>query len=182
MATQGPYSPGTLAAVTGNSGDVHWSNPGNAAASDNSYASAALGAAQWTHALAATNFPFTIPTGSTINLVTFEVERKSSGASCADYVDITYDGETLGWGYFAGDAVPTSDAYASYTDADLGVTLTVEDLNSSLFGWLFAVESNSGSARTITCDHIRVTVDYTPPPPADILISPSRRMQQYLVR
>ena len=65
---------GTQADLAG-VGTITWSNPTNAASSNNSYATAAAGTS---HYLRFSNFGFAIPTGATINGVTVGIERKTS--------------------------------------------------------------------------------------------------------
>jgi len=75
MPDTGAISPGTLAddaAV----GAVAWTNPGNAASSDNAYAVFSTSGVQQSHYLKATNFGFSIPAGATIDGVAVSIERK----------------------------------------------------------------------------------------------------------
>ena len=70
-------SPGTLA-DDDTSGTETWSDPTNAAASDDSYATnSRSGTSVQTHRLKATNFGFSIPTGATIEGIEVSVERKA---------------------------------------------------------------------------------------------------------
>lgn len=77
-------SPGTMADDSA-IGTLTWSDPDNAKASDNVYATATNpgpGAGQLTtHYLKATNFGFAIPTGNTISGILVEVEGKANSAS-----------------------------------------------------------------------------------------------------
>ncbi|HNR55646.1 MAG TPA: T9SS type A sorting domain-containing protein [Flavobacteriales bacterium] len=73
--SSGPLNPGTTAndaAV----GVNNWSNTGNSAASDNSYATVSTKGIS--HYLKTTNFGFSIPTPSAIQGITVEVERNST--------------------------------------------------------------------------------------------------------
>src|SRR5262245_51084466 len=82
MASQGPNNPGTLADDSG-TGTTAWSNPTNAASSNDSYATATSGGST-THYLKATNFGLPIPAGATINGITVEIERSESAGQVAE--------------------------------------------------------------------------------------------------
>lgn len=73
MATQGPYSPGTMADDS-TVGTVTWVNPDNAKASDDVRAIMYYGGSS--HYLKATNFGFSIPAGATINGIVVEIEKR----------------------------------------------------------------------------------------------------------
>ena len=80
LATSGPNS-GSSFADDSSVGNVSWSNPGNAQASDDEYSKAKLSDTQVTsHYLKATGFGFSslIPAGATINGIQVEVERNGS--------------------------------------------------------------------------------------------------------
>ncbi|MBI4614481.1 MAG: tail fiber domain-containing protein [Planctomycetes bacterium] len=84
--TQGPASPGTLA-NDASIGTIPWTGPGNAASSDNTYATAA--GAGTTQYLKATNFGFSVPGTATIDGILLEVEKRTSSASTPTYVAST---------------------------------------------------------------------------------------------
>ena len=66
-------------------GTIAWSNPGNALASDNAYATASnVKNNASTNYLKCTGYGFAIPAGSTINGITVYVERKTSGGTIRD--------------------------------------------------------------------------------------------------
>ena len=174
MATSGPNSPGTVTNVD-NGGGRAWANPGNAASSNNSYATLTYvdgdGNADF---LVAKNFGFSIPSGSTINGITVEIELKTSVSasySSDSSIMLTKDGSTQIGGDRAdfGDyPYPTTDTYKVRGGAaDLwDTTWTAEEINSADFG-VFYTPYISGAGYddgdVISVDHIRITVDYTAP-------------------
>ena len=165
MATAGPTAPGTLASDS-SIGAVAWSNPGNAAASDNSYATAVIGAAVTpSEYLKVTNFGFAIPTGATIDGITVAVEHSSSQANRVnDHAVRIVKGGTIG-STDKGSATnwPTSDASVNYGGAaDLwGESWSYSDINDSGFGAALAAASTGSGTRTARIDLITITVAYT---------------------
>lgn len=167
MATSGPNSGGTFANVD-LFGGTGWTNPSNAASSNNSYATFSFNDDGQSQMLTATNFGFSIPTGATIDGIVAEVERKISASQPSvrdNYVALTKDGTTDPGGDGKQDAVtdyPTSDGYATYGGAaDLwSLTWTAEEINATGFGLFFA--TMGGDSETVSVDHIRITVYYTP--------------------
>jgi len=184
-ATQGPLSPGTVT-DDASVGSMAWVNPSNVVASDNVYASTAIGAGvgQESHYLKATNFGFSIPAGSTIDGILVEVERSWVDGSM-NYGYIT-DTVTSGTPNGTGGSRMIKGGLTSSTNVSLGSewtnpksralfgsatslwgeTWTPADINNSNFGFaMSAVGYNgpSGTDPTAQVDHIRITVNYTTP-------------------
>lgn len=165
MASQGPNSPGTVvddAAV----GNIAWTDPGNAASSDNSYVTASmLGSGDITHYLKATNFGFTIPAGATIDSISFQVEAADDVGGFTSTVTGVYlvvGSNVVGNDVSTGTGLTTTDGYKNrnnITPATLGVTPTVAEINDAGFGW--AVRFSTGDLCTIRVDHMRMTINYT---------------------
>lgn len=171
MASQGPNSAGTGSNVLVGSGvgQSAWVNPANITSSDNVYSVYTVGDnfgdPNASNRLQATNFGFTIPSGSTINGVLVSVERKASSLTAVTdlearlivggAVDITENKSTgLNW--------PTNETYQDYGGAaDLwSIALTVSNVNASDFG--FSLRTNGTTiGQTASVDHIRITVYYT---------------------
>ncbi|UZR27485.1 hypothetical protein [Methylococcus mesophilus] len=160
--------PGTIVSATG-AGSVAWSNPGNAGASDNAYATANVGTSpgesQW---LRCTNFNFAsvIPAGAIINGFTLTIERKGSAInSVYDTRLYLYSGSAaIGSNKAVATKWPTSDGIATYgSSSDLwGTTgLTGADVNATGFGIELAVNSSTFTT-TASVDDIALTIDYTP--------------------
>lgn len=160
----GAVSPGTLAdnnAV----GTATWSDPSNAASSNNSYASLAIDGTT-SHYLKATNFDFSaVPDGATIDGILVEIERHMSGADITDSavrivkadgtVGTTNKASGTGW-------VTTLNTYYSYGGASdvWGETWTASDIKDADFGVVLSVVSVIDFSNAFV-DHIRITVYYT---------------------
>jgi|GEM_PF-4639521 len=166
MASQ-TRSPGTLAddaAV----GTVTWTNPSNAGTSNNVYAvslSNESGLGRFSHYLKATNFGFSIPTGSTINGVVVEIEEFTwDPVACKNIVvRLVKGGSVSGDNKATGSFISDVESYVSYGGAsDLwGNTLALSDINASNFGMVLQVFTDEAS--DVFVDHIRITVHYTSP-------------------
>ena len=173
-ASEGPNSPST-GSTSADSGTVDWTGPGNITASDNSRATASLGKGVVSYYLRATGFGFiNIPTGSTINGITVEIERSIAEATSNtrdESVKIIKDGTITGdekadtgtfWPVNSGDAYAT---YGGSTDT-WGATWTVANINSSNFGVAAQAKNavpTKPTTETAQVDHIRITVTYTAP-------------------
>lgn len=163
--TAGPSSGGTFADDSA-VGTVAWTNPGNAAASDNTRANAACATAT-THYLKATNFGFAIPAGATIGGITAEIEHNKG--PMAGYTEnrisiVKADGTIGTTNKSTGATGPLADAdtYVTYGgSADLwDETWTSTSINDSDFGVVFSVTGTAASSQA-QVDHIRITVTYT---------------------
>ncbi len=185
----GPNSPGTMA-DDGAIGTKAWSNVDNAKTSNDSYAAtAAMTAWDISHYLKATNFGFSIPSGATIDGILVEIERKKSGTdNLGDYeVKIVLADGSLGTENKAiATNWVTSEAYYSYGDSsDLwSESWSAANINDADFGVVLSVKDEqtipSGNDATPQVDHIRITVDYTEPPPVYTLSSGTFDIDGYL--
>jgi len=172
----GPKSPGTLANDAA-AGTAAWSNPSNAASSNNSYATAAAAFGEGfeeahSQILKATNFGFAIPSGSVINGIVATIEGKASAGPA--FLG-TYDedvrlvkGGVIGGANHAAGGWPPSEFIATYgSNADLwGLAFAHSDINAANFGIAYRVGFYSaGGSPTVThfVDHITLTVYYTDP-------------------
>lgn len=164
MPSQGPNAPST-GANDAAVGTVAWTNPGNVTADDSTFATAALTAIDTTQFLKATGFGFSIPTGSTVDGILVEWKRK--GEFGVDNVVKLVQGGAVA-GDDKADAVTAwpnpAAAYASYGGAaDLwGLTWTPAQINAADFGAVLSGECTD--VATLSVDHVRITVTYTPPP------------------
>lgn len=148
-------------------GTIAWSNPGNALASDNSYATAInVKNNASTNYLKCTGYGFAIPAGSTINGITVYVERKTSGGTIRDVAMRLVKAGVIG----------TTDlsSTTNYTTADVveahgsagnlwGTSWSVAEINATNFGAAFSAreEVNSGTNRTVSVDQIYIVVDFS---------------------
>lgn len=149
----GPYLPRSVANVA--VGDVAWSNPSNALASDDAYATA-ITIAQTTQQLQASDFRFNIPTTMQIDGILVEVEAKSTIATDTVVCRIIKGGSVSATGI--SNDWTTIEAQVQYGgNGNLwGETWTPADINASNFG--VSVRQESGLTATLSCDAIRVTV------------------------
>ena len=165
MTSEGPNSPSTIT-NDASAGDVEWTNPGNAASSNDSYATAAVTPTQETNFLKCVGFGFSIPAGATINGVLAEVEGKCGNANGAFFSSsrqrLVKAGTLSGTGATASALFGTTDAYVSIGSSSTlwGTTLTAADVNNANFGVAVRITDN-GFTQTISVDHIRITVYYT---------------------
>jgi hypothetical protein len=180
MATQ-TRAAGTFTNV--DQASVDWSSPSNAAASDDSRATAALSASAGnarTDFLKFSNFGFTIPVGATIDGFTFSLERSvttTSGTPRDLAIILTDDGSTPAIAgetahespnKASGSTWPTTDASATYGGAsDLWSTgtfvVTVAEVNASAFSaWVRAFKTDGETSTTVRIDYGELTVHYTP--------------------
>lgn len=167
MASSGPNSPGTLA-NDATVGTIAWTNPSNAAASDNVYAT--TGSLGTTHYLKATNFGFSIPVGATINGIIVGIERNKSGEPGATIQDsavrIVKANASIGTTNKGdiGTNWPTTDTYKTYgSSSDLwGEIWTATDINDVDFGVVLStLNTPIDSGVSANVDHIRITVYYS---------------------
>lgn len=165
MATIGPLSPNSVVNDT-SIGTNAWSNPSNAAASDNAYATAAVvGTPSVVNSnyLWCSDFRFSVPPGSTVNGVTVEIERFTTGG-IDRVVSLVKGGVVSGSNKASGAGWAAADpgTYVSYgSSSDLWtLTLTPKDVNAKAFGCVLQAGSTD-TGETVSVDHIRMTVDYT---------------------
>ncbi|MBP9715204.1 MAG: hypothetical protein KBD52_01820 [Candidatus Pacebacteria bacterium] len=168
MASQGPNSPGTL--VNDNSaGTVAWANPGNAASSNDSWATADnIGSGGFTTSqyLKVTNFGFSIPSGATINGIVLEREGQCSVPGVRDHtiklvVGGTISGNNKNSATFWSDTGDTIFTYGTSTDL-WGLTPSYSDINASNFGAVVRVVNTAFKfTSTASVDHVRITIYYT---------------------
>jgi hypothetical protein len=163
MASQGPNTCGTAANLTG-VGSLAWTNPSNATASDDVYATN-TGAWAYTNYLKCTNFGFSIPEGSTITGVVAEIECKfpaGLGNQEGSTSKLVVGGSVTGSGLTATKA-PVTEGTISMggTSGSAGLWYatapTVAQVNASDFG----VAVSWGINGTLSIDLVQVTVHYT---------------------
>lgn len=155
----GPLSPGS---VTNDAsfGVAAWTTPGNAAASDDSYAQAAPGGSP-TQYLKATNFGFSIPAPAQIVGIEATIERRSASVMVKDARVRIVKGGVVGSAERADTVTlwPNTDTVASYGgSSDLwGETWTPADINGAGFGLALSAEDGVDLA---VVDHMTLKVYY----------------------
>lgn len=150
-------------------GTTGFTDPGNAYASDNSYATAAPG----TNSTISSYFggfdlASYIPAGSQVHSVIFGIERKmSTTASSASTTARVYDNTTAIGNEATSTAEPTTDTVWEYTPT---TRPTIEQVRSANFRVLVGAKRGSGATGyTFSLDDVYVVVDYTPPPSAPVV-------------
>lgn len=166
MTTAGPNYPSNSSNVS-DSGDGAWSSPSNVYADDATYATGFQdgSAAGKTDRLKNLNFGFAIPSGATIDGITVEIDRKTSGGSNSSdlLVQLYKAGALVGSNKASATAYTTSDVTATYGGtSDLwGTTWTDADINDAAFGVCFQSEQTNSVGRTVSVDFVRITVTYS---------------------
>lgn len=146
-------------------GTLTWSNPGNAASSNDVYATVSGGPMTVSHHLKSTNFGFTaIGDSDTLTQLKLRVERKkTSGGTIADKHVYLVIGGVIQTGTDYADTTTgytSSDAYAEYTISS-GLP-TVAQLKATGFGFVIAVQDRTGASWGVDLDHTEVIANYTP--------------------
>ncbi len=146
---------------------IAWVNLGNVNASDNTYTTAPLAAAQSTQGLLLTNFGAAVPTDSLIQGVEVLIERSATVASRITDLTVqlivggTPSGDDKGLAAFW----PTTDAVRVYGAAsDLwGLSLTEADVNASSFGLKVRAQCSILGAATPQLDRVALRITYEAP-------------------
>lgn len=145
-------------------GTTAWTNPENAKASDNAYATAALGAAQpetFSQQLFARGYGFVLPAGAIPLGVELNPEKKCASFSAIDQtVSLVKAGVVVGENLAKPGEWPVVDTVFNYGGSTSlwGTTISKADVENANFGAvlsavLFALE-------TASVDHIPITVYY----------------------
>ena len=141
-----------------------WGSPGNATASDDVKAFAAVGSGAPTQYLKATGFGFSIPASAVIRGIEVAVERNSAFANAHDNAVRIVKGGAIGTAdrSIAPPWTMPPDAVTTYGGAsDLwGESWTAADINGAGFG--AAISATDGvSGDLVQVDHIAITVSYS---------------------
>ena len=140
-----------------------WTNPSNAASRDNSLATTT--GTLSTRYLKATNFGFSVPSGSTINGIevifakAYNVSGNQSRVSIVkggvigstDLADTTAEGKVGTW----------STSSVGGTSQLWGEIWAYSDINSSNFGVVISLASSHGKSVTFEVDSIKIIVNYS---------------------
>jgi hypothetical protein len=153
-------SPGTLANDAG-FGTKVWSNPGNAAASDDKRASVFAASTEYSQYLKATNYGFSL-TGATILGFAPGIECTTSGITAVERVRLVIGGVVQGVDLNGEETpnLPAAETVLSYggngqlfESAPSGAQVSASD-----FGFVFAVAGKGGGASQAMVDHMPMTV------------------------
>jgi hypothetical protein len=153
--------------IAGGGEGAAWTNPENAKASDNVYATLKGGAFS-SHQLKATGFGFAIPVGATITAVVVSIEKKFSGLTTGSITDkvvqLVKGGVVSGTNKASiGHVWNTVDEVVNYGYDLWGLTLTPADVNAANFGVVLGIEQLQleGKECIASVDQIKITVYYT---------------------
>jgi hypothetical protein len=139
---------------------VAWTTPGNAGASDDTYAQASPGGGN-TNYLHANNFNLQIPPPAFIEGIEVTVEKRSLSGTVIDSRVRIVKGGVVGATELADGATwPTVDTIVTYGGPGnlWGETWTAADLNANNFG---VVISATDGLDTAAIDHVTMTVHYS---------------------
>ena len=153
-------------------GTTTWGGLTNVGSSNNAYATTTTVAArntQLTHYLKCTNYGFAIPDGATINGISVGVERKISSTSRTTGKDnamrIVKAGLIGATDRSSATNYTTTDVTVAHGGAaDLwGQVWTPADINAATFGAAISasVTTTRTNSRTVSVDHMPITVTYT---------------------
>jgi hypothetical protein len=164
---QSQKSPGTVEDKEG-VGTIAWTNPNNAKASDNTYATSAVTSAAVTHYLQTKSHGFALPESATVLGIIVEVERSNPElATKQNLVDSTVKlakaGEPGGTNKAKPGIWEETDVLVSYGGSDdlWGQTWTASEINAAGFGAAFSCKGVGGETTTARVDFMRITVYYT---------------------
>lgn len=166
-------------------GDVSWTNPTNAATSNDKRATCALASGQTSERLAFRDFGFTTVTG-TVNGFEVSIERRCTAGEIVDSgVYLSKDGGSTLSNNKA-DATPwgIADAAQAYGGAaDLwGLTISAAEVTATDFTLILIANYPGGIADTAEVDYASVTVHFTASTPsAPGGVETRRRKVQHLL-
>lgn len=143
-------------------GTIAWSNPSNALALDQIYATVVFAGIQNSHYLFASNFGFTIPTTAQILGVSTSVVAKASGSSARDFsVRLFVAGAVAGADNAVAALIASTDTrYTFGSNSDMwALALTPAIINASNFGVGYSFRGQGGAVTT-SVDYIDMTVYY----------------------
>lgn len=167
-------SPGTI--TSEDFGGNPWTNPSNAASSNDTYATVSLDAAEESDYLVCSNFGFTLPDHALVTGLLVNVEAKVGAAGVGDWtLRVVLHGQSdeilKTIALTASDAVFTAGGDRKIMPATLDFNLTSlfqmghpifgADLNNSKYTIKIAILTNPGTTATLSVDHINMTAYYT---------------------
>lgn len=158
----------TVTEYAGAASGTSWTNATNANADDGAYATYTIAVKNTTgnvNTLSNFGFDSSIPSGSTINSVTLEVEHKVSGTGGIAHLESAVAISGTPGTFNTDSAEPTVDTARSYNSARPGGgSWTRNDLLDGTFTvQLRARSGNNATSIVYSWDYARVVVDYTAP-------------------
>lgn len=159
---QGPNS-GNVFSNDSSYGDVPWLNPGNAYASDDTFATVTLDSPEVSEYLRVNNFGYSIPSSAIINGIEILMECESVNNMLSSRARIIKNGNIGVAERATGAECIDPEIYTLGTPTDLwGEAWTPDDINNSNFGFAFAMEAGLNSGQ-VDIDYISINVYYTIP-------------------
>jgi hypothetical protein len=160
----------TISSQTRTGSAVSWTNPSNAASSDNTYATATV-TSNITHWLWCTGADFSeVPSGATITGVKIRFERKQNnlidGGISTTYVQLIKGGALTGTEQTQSISWPAGDGVSSEiggTGNLLGATFTEAEAIASDTGVAIAARDDAGFGTTGSIDVVEMAFEYTVP-------------------
>jgi uncharacterized repeat protein (TIGR01451 family) len=156
----------TFSDVAFSGSDYAWSVPGNAATSDDAWATVQItNSDKKSNYLKATDFGFIIPNDATINSIAVNIERSEASNSSATIRDkevkLVKNDVAGGDNKKSNADWPSTDSVASYGSDLWGTTWLPSDINSNKFGTVLSVGKNGSGSETARVDYISIAVTYT---------------------
>ena len=158
--TSGPNSPDVTAEVANVGGSSAWATISNVTASDDAYATTAMSPPFSSRFIYATDYDFAIPENEAVAGILVEVEAKTSDTVGTHGLAVSLiRGGVRESTSKSVTTLTTSDAYYSFGGAtDLWSSAwSAQEINDIGFGAAL-VATNAAGAKTISIDHIRITV------------------------
>ena len=155
-------SPATITSDA-SAGTTAWTNPGNAAASDNVYATVSLASLVSSRRLNSQGYTFSaIPEGAVpVGFVVSPEGKCASDTSAYEEVSLVVDGVVAGEDKGTGQVLTTSDATTNFGGATSMWTLAprLSQVKSPTFGNVVRIVE-TGEGDTASIDHVPMTVYY----------------------
>jgi len=166
MAVTDYKYPGTVATTAGGGG-IDWSNPNDIKVDDNSYSRCRVSDKNFSYILRATNFGFSVPSGSSIDGIEVVVNRNRDavlGGVLDKIIKIVLSGTEQGSNLSSATEWPTSFAditYGSSTNT-WGFSPSQSNVVDSGFGLDLQMQVKSPSADSLGyVDYVKMRVYYT---------------------
>lgn len=157
--------PASCASVAGPDG-LAWTNPANAQTLNDTGATRSVNDGEVSDYLQCSNYGFTIPDGNRVTGITATIRRQANNTNVIDNTVVllragTRETTSLATTTTYSNGSYRNDSYGGTTNL-WGATWSVTEINASGFGLALAAQksNNTGGARTVNVDLIRLSVTY----------------------